>query len=963
MSPSTLTTLGGFAFNVNGFSAPALATRKARALMAFLVMNRGADSARERLLEIFWPDADPDNARKSLNTALHSIRLSLRAAGAEADTFLVATNSVVRWTANTTVDALQFATLAVSEDPTANQEALQLYSGDFLEGDYDDWAVTERERLATLYESALAKSVTKSRDPNAARKLLTRNPYAEEAYATLIEAELDAGRSAGAIELVERCRKALAEVGEKPSEAFDERFGHVKLRSLDVPASNLPRQITSFVSRATELAEIKALLTKSRLVTITGTGGVGKTRVALQVGAEELDGSGDGVWFADLARVSGAEAVIPEVASAFGVKSQGFRTLLDHVLVYLKHRRLLLILDNCEHVVGEASRIIEAIITACPRVTVLATSRESLGARGEQIYRLPSLDVPVADAKPTAEDACSFGAISLFVARAIAVDSHFSLTDEIAPVVAEICRQLDGIPLAIELAAVRVTTLSVYQLLERLRQQFHLLTSSDRAAPLRQQTMRATLDWSYNLLSETEKKIFRRVAIFQGGCTIEAIAASGLDKSCDENTLLEQISSLINKSLVTVEFRQQSQRYRLLEPVRQYGLELLRENHELQESARCHASYFRIFAQVAASNWLKIPEIEWLESIDDEIDNIRAALEWALSRANDTILGAELAEHLWAFWFSRHYHEGRRWLETAQGIVDYQTRPALAISLALARARLYLPTDVHMMLSACEEALQPARALGEQALLLRTLFYHGIALTISAQFTKAEPVLNEALILAQQANDRYRMVFMLMFICKIYRRTGNVKLAREYCTRFAQIYEELRLPLERNRWVLLLEQAILQQQEGRLGNAISLTREAHKVVQLTKDFASSVYVEHSLAYYLLLSGKDAQARNHGRLLLWLSREQLFPHATPAGLQVLAGVANQRSSYLTATRLLGYAEAKFRELPIPRNAYVEIDPDWFLNPLRDHFGDVRLAELMAEGAAWSEDQVIEEALKV
>ncbi len=931
--------------------------------MAFLIMNRESDSARERLIELFWPNGDPDSARKSLNTALHSIRRCIRAAGVDPASCLNATNAVIRWTADTTVDAQTFAALAARDEPAALQEALRAYNGDFLEGDYDEWSVTERERFARLYEGVLSTAVVVARDPEVARRLVARNPYAEEAYAVLIDAELDAGRSAAANEWVKRCRQALAEVGEKPSEAFDERFAHIGSRSLDVPACKLPRQTTSFVGRQTALTEIEALLSRSQLVTIVGTGGVGKTRVALQVGTKSLDRSGAGVWFVDLAKVSEAESVIAEIAAAFDIKSQGFRALLDHVLVYLKHRRLLLILDNCEHVVAEAARVVEAIISTCPRLTVLATSREILGVRGEQIYRLPSLEVPAADAPVAPEDALAFEAVGLFVARASAADAGFALNAKTAPAIVEVCRQLDGIALAIELAAARVTTIGVQQLPRQLRDQFRIPKNHDRAAPPRHRTMRATLDWSYDLLPEPEKSMFRRLAIFQGGCTMEAIAETGPGGAPVADSVFDTVSSLVDKSLVTVEFLERSERFRLLEPVRQYGLERLRECDEFQACAHTHALHFTRFAQQAAANWLTIPELEWLENIEGEIDNIRAALTWTLSLANDALLGAELAAHLWAFWFSHHYHEGRRWLEAAQAAVDYRIRPELAILLALARARLYLPTNVGSMLSACEEALQPARCLNDQALLLRTLFYYGIALTITARFDEAAPILNEALLLAERSNDRYRTAFMLMFLAKMSRKSGDDDRARAYCTRFTKIYEEMNLPLERNRWILLLERAIMEQRDGRLDRAISLTAEAYEAVAVTKDFASAVYVEHSLGYYYLQAGDADRARGHGRSLVRLSQEELFPHATPAGLQVCAGVAMLRSSYVAAARLLGFAEARFDESPIPRDAYVEIDARWFSEPLLRHFGDAELARLMEEGAALPEDRAIGEALKV
>ena len=278
MPNSRLTTLGGFAFHVDAISMPSPATRKARAIMTFLVMNRHSETARERLLEIFWPDVDPERARASLNTALHSIRRCLRTVDIEATDFIVANKAIVRWVADTTVDALQFAGLAAGVDPAANRQALQLYRGDFLEGDYDDWAIAERERLGALYETVLARTVRTSKDTEAAQRLIARNPYDEEAYATLVEAELAAGRRASAASWVERCRNALSEVSEKPSPAFETQFGNI----IYVDSSALDELTLPFTGRQTELALLAARFADAKaghgsLTLVHGEAGIGKS--------------------------------------------------------------------------------------------------------------------------------------------------------------------------------------------------------------------------------------------------------------------------------------------------------------------------------------------------------------------------------------------------------------------------------------------------------------------------------------------------------------------------------------------------------------------------------------------------------------------------------------------------------------------------------------------------------------
>lgn len=727
-----------------------------------------------------------------------------------------------------------------------------------------------------------------------------------------------------------------------------------------VPSDNLPIQMTSFVGRSLELNEVKTLLTKSRLVTIVGAGGVGKTRVALYTGAQLRDAFDDGAWFVDLAKVSGADSVVSEIASAFEIASQGFCGLLDRVLAHMKNKRLLLILDNCEHVVVEAARVASSVLTTCPHVTILATSREApLGVGGEQMYPLPPHDVPQA-AEPTAENALKFSAVALFVERARAVDAHFELTDDNAGAVVEICRRLDGIALAIELAAARVRALSIHQLAERLRE-FSLLKNVDRAAHQRHQTMHAALDWSYEWLSETEKALFRSLAIFQGGFTIEAVAPVWHRETIDDLLVLDNLSSLVNKSLVDVKFSEQVQRYRLMGPLRQYGLERLKEHDEFDATARRHAEYFAEIVRKADEDWNKVPELTWLAGIEADLDNIRAALDWSLSHRHDHVLGAQIVARLGNFWFSRHYHEGLRWLELAQRAVSYQDYPALSVEIAVAMMRSLLQADIPAALRVFTEAQAFARSLTEQVHLRRLLLYYGFAMLALDQLDKAEATAKEGLEMAELADDPYRVAWNLWTLARLNRRRGNFDTARALATRMAQVYECMQL--DRNRWVNLTERARLEQLDGNLARAIDLAREALSIPLLTKDPLGEVQAEYFLAALLLLSGAVDEARGHGHSLLKVSREELLPNAIAPAVQVLAGVAMRRADHDIAARLLGYAEARFALQKISRDMWVEVDPEWFMQPLRDLFGDARLAELMAEGAAWSEDHAVEEALKV
>ena len=351
------------------------------------------------------------------------------------------------------------------------------------------------------------------------------------------------------------------------------------LRSLDHLSNNLPAQLTSLVGREVEVAEITALLQQHRLVTLTGSGGVGKTRASLQVAANLIESFRDGVWFIELAPLTSGDYIPTTVAQAFEVTLASEGDPVENLVRTLKGKQALLVFDNCEHLVDSAARVLAAILRSCPAMKALTSSRQDLGIDGEATYRMPSLD---ADA-----------AVSLFVERARGVDMRFSLTVENAPIVGDICRRLDGIPLAIELAAARVKLLSPKQLRERLDERFRLLTGGDRSALPRHQTMRALIDWSYDLLDERERILFRRVGIFVNGFTLEGAVAAGSDKDLDEPDVFDALASLVDKSLVLSEPRGDAVRYRLLESTRAYALEKLADAGARDDVAGRHLRYLR----------------------------------------------------------------------------------------------------------------------------------------------------------------------------------------------------------------------------------------------------------------------------------------------------------------------------------------------------------------------------------
>jgi predicted ATPase/class 3 adenylate cyclase len=425
------------------------------------------------------------------------------------------------------------------------------------------------------------------------------------------------------------------------------------LRSLANPAlrNNLPRYASSFVGRTTELTEVQNLVADRRLVTLVGAGGCGKTRLAVQVAAELLDGSGDGVWLVELAALTDGAVVAATVASALGILPEADRPVIDTVASALRSRSLLIVLDNCEHVINHAAELADMLLTECPEVALLATSREPLRIAGEQLYRVASLDTP-ADGSPV-DVIVSADAVQLFTERARSQQPDFGVDDTNAPLVGAICRQLDGIPLAIELAAARLPSLSLVDIAQRLHERFRLLTTGTRTALPRQQTLRALIDWSYDLLDDNEQLALCRLSVFAGGCTIDAAeAVVGDGDRIERVDVLDLVSALTDKSLLGNEPAPHGTRYTMLETVRQYAEEhlLARGEQEPIETARRHRDYYLALAEQASPQLSGADQAEWFETLDADHFNLRAALTFTRDDPDDIEELVRFVVALGPFW-------------------------------------------------------------------------------------------------------------------------------------------------------------------------------------------------------------------------------------------------------------------------------------------------------------------------
>src|SRR5215216_2463322 len=396
------------------------------------------------------------------------------------------------------------------------------------------------------------------------------------------------------------------------------------LKTLESFPHNLPVQLTSFIGREQEMAETKQLISNARLLTLIGPGGTGKTRLALQIAGDLLPSFIDGVWVAELAPLADASLIPQTIAGIFGLRELPNMSLNNIVTDYLRAKELLLILDNCEHLIEACAQLSENLLRNCPQLKIIASSREALGITGEMVYRVPSLSLPDA-AQVTCEALMESESVRLFMERATAAQAKFSLTDQNASSIAQICHRLDGIPLALELAAARVAIFSPEEIAARLGDRFKLLTGGSRTALPRQQTLRALIDWSYDLLSEEEQTLLRQLSVFADGWTFEAAEAV-----CPDLDVLNLLTQLVNKSLVMADERENSTRYHLLETIRQYARDKLLEAGESEQVRNQHLDFFLKFAEEAEQYMNGPQEMEWRTLLDAEYDNLRTALEWGM---------------------------------------------------------------------------------------------------------------------------------------------------------------------------------------------------------------------------------------------------------------------------------------------------------------------------------------------
>jgi non-specific serine/threonine protein kinase len=759
--------------------------------------------------------------------------------------------------------------------------------------------------------------------------------------------------------------------------------------------------LTSLIGREHELSEVLALLGTERLVTLTGSGGVGKTRLALAVAAELVDRYPDGVWLVELAALTDPSLVPHAAAQILELREEPGRPLSVVLSAFLQPKRLLLVLDNCEHLVGTCADLATALLRTCPDLHLLATSREGLGVAGEALYRVPSLAVPDPRHLPPVEMLATCEAVQLFVARAHTRGAGFSLTAQNAAAVAQICARLDGIPLAIELAAARVSALPVETIAARLAECFRLLTGGPRTVLPRQQTLRAALDWSHDLLSQPEQVLLRRLAVFAGGWTLEAAEQICAGEEVERWDVLDLLSTVVNKSLVLLEVASDSPRYRLLETVRQYARERLAVAGEAVQVGDQHLAWCLALAEQAEEALAGPEQDVWLVRLEVEHDNLRAALTWVRDRGVWEA-GVQLAGALWRFWQTRSYlSEGRGWLEEVLAKSGTSVMPAALRAHALygtgnlarmqgdfARAVVLLEEslaiyrdlgdkgriaqsldllgfvasnqgDYARAVALHEESLALDRELGDKSGIASSLNGLGIVASNQGDYARAVALHEESLAISRYLGDKDTIAKTLAFL-------GNVAYSQGDRARASALYGE--------------SLAISRKEGDKVGTAWALSG-LGEVAYSQGDYAQAgalheeslaIFRELGVKWFIACSLRDlglvaSRQGDYARAValyvegLAISREEGDKVGTAFALDGVALLAGAQSQSRRAAQLWGAADAMHQAIGAPRDAIEQAEYDLAIGAVRAVLGEEAFAAAWTEGRAMSLDEVISLAL--
>ncbi len=779
------------------------------------------------------------------------------------------------------------------------------------------------------------------------------------------------------------------------------------LKTLDSRPNNFPAQLTSLIGREKEVVAIQNLLEREdvRLVTMTGPGGTGKTRLGLQVVAELSELFPDGMYFVNMAPISDPDLVVPTIAQALDLKETGDQPLLNLLKGYLQNKHILLLLDNFEQVVSAALQVTD-ILSACPNLKVLVTSRMTLHIRGEQEFPVPPLTVPNPKRLPDLVALSQYEAVALFIQRAQAVRPDFQVTHVNAASVAGICIRLDGLPLAIELAAARIKVLPPQALLARLGQRLAVLTSGAQDVPEHQKTLRNTIEWSYQLLDAQEQLLFQQISAFVGGCTFQALEAVCIELDTDSTAgqVLDGVASLIDKSLLQqVEQEEEEPRLVMLETIREYGLECLATTGEAGVIRRAHAAYYLQLAERAEPELRGTEQALWLERLEREHDNLRAALECFLERSGigegkeQGEPALRLCVALAFFWRMGGYlWEGRAWLSRALAASEGVVPSLRARGLFFAGVLAHYQNSNEQAEVLCGESLVLSRELGDTGGMAISLGVMGDIAWGKGDYATARPLLEEAETLFKEVSNDWGRADVLGSLVRLFTAQGEYTRARELGEECLALYravgdqQRIGWGLQLLAWVLFLSQsdqakartlaeeslALLQEARskqflayvfGLLGQIHLLQGEqilarefAEESVAILKEMGNRFFLAESLVYLarvVFSQGDDVAARAIYEESLTISREISARQLIASGMEGLADVVSAQGAPEWAARLWGAAETLRQAIGAPFPPIEVSNYERSVAIARTQFGEKAFATAWAEGRSMTPEQAL------
>jgi predicted ATPase/DNA-binding SARP family transcriptional activator len=940
--------LGRFEVSFDG-KPIAITSRPAQSLFAYLILSAGTAHRREKLAGMLWSDSLEETARDNLRHALWRIRKALETASSIR--FLYADDLTIKFEVSSEywLDAAELE--KVNEDASADElmAALVAYHGELLPGFYDEWVVLEREHLSSVFEHHMARLMSLLQEEKRwldildwGERWIKLGQRPEPAYRALMSAHAAKGDMSKVAATYERCVKSLKEFGIEPSEQTKALYQKLKVgkgiletessislkeKGKESPKTNLPEPITSFIGREKEVQEITKFLGKNRLVTLTGSGGVGKTRLAIQSSNKLLDKFKDGVWWIDLVGLSDPALVSQAVAKVVDLHEVPNQPLIETLVEELQTKQVLLVLDNCEHLILACAQLADRLLSGTKFLKILATSREALDILGETVWLVPSLSLPDARDSVTVKKLSKSESIHLFMERATVMQPQFTLTDQNANAVVQICRRLSGMPLAIELAAARVKMMTVDEIASRLDDRFSLLTSGNRSALPRQQTLRATIDWSHDLLSEPERVLFRRLAVFAGGFRLDAAESICSHDELKRSDILDLLGRLVDKSLVVVDSAAGGQtRYRFLETIREYGFDKLKKAGE-ETLVRDHHLEFFMRVAVETEPHLYAPEqAEWFARTDAEIDNLRAALDWSITgtEENETRIrnGLQLVGVLSWFWQKGYSYEFSKRLKNmlSHTTADMQT-------IARARALIaegflhwslgnFVEARPHLV-----EALELARNHEDKLTLGWALVHLGIVLSALEEYDLAQSLLEECVAITKGFRNAGMTVagMALSFLGDIYLVRNNEVHARE-------VYEE----------------------------GIKLLRE-------TNNSNNLAYTIRRFGYLALKEADYERANVFFRESLIRNQELGHQIGITAAIAGLAELAQAVGKFSRAAQLYGIIEGRLAVLSLPLYITDQVEFNRGISALRARLDEKTCAKFWTKGKTMSLDEAIAFAL--